>query len=255
MHLKTFAIARAALTALLFGASAQATILNEYSNLAGWTAATAAGPVTQPFTGLSGANNNAAGVTISSVNYRGYYNESVGYRTDYGDPIPAEDFGTGSIMVGGSYEVAGNGLTIYDTGIQANLLSLSGIRSLSFNFSGWRNANGFPYSYSTVGVPITLRLQVYESNLPTSSRDLVIPAGSPGAGFFGFTTSGDISGIKLMINAPTSVQASRVALDNFAYGQIAAGAVVSGGAIPEPQTYLLCAAGLLGLSLLGRRNR
>ena len=259
MHFKTFKIARAALTALLFGASAQATILNEYNTQAAWAGVTTVG-ATQNFNAAGATyTTSSAGITLAAVNYLGFYNESttIGYDTYRYTPGAAEDLGSQGIIIGGLNGRQGTGATIYNSGIRADLIAVAGIRSIGFDFSAWRNL--FPssaYVYSTSAAPIVLTLQVYESNVLADTRSLTVPAGSPLSGFYGFTTTGDISGIKLLINQPTNTESNRVALDNFAYGVIAAGAGGGGGGeIPEPQTYLLCAAGLLGLSLLGRRKR
>ncbi len=258
MHLKTFAIARAALTALIFGASAQATILNEYNTQAAWAGVTTVGATQNFDAGGSSYVTSSAGITLASVNYRGFYNEStvVGYDTYRFTPAAAgpQDLGSLGIIIGGSNGEIPKGAGVYDIGIRADVSLVSGIRSIGFNFSAWRYI-GTALTYSTAGTPIVLTLQVYESNVLTDTRNLTVPAGSPLAGFYGFTSSGDISGVRLLINSPANTDSNRVALDNFAYGAIAAGAVVPDGAIPEPQTYLLCAAGLLGVSLLGRRNR
>ena len=261
MNFNTFKIARAALTALLFGASAQATILNEYNTQAAWAGVTTVG-ATQNFN-AAGATyiTSSAGITLAAVNYLGFYNESttIGYDTYRYTPTAAEDLGSQGIIIGGSNGANGAGAAIYNTGIRADLIAVPGIRSIGFDFSAWRNlsSSGLPYVYSTLAAPIVLTLQVYESNVLADTRSLTVPVGSPMSGFYGFTTTGDISGIKLLINQPTNTESNRVALDNFAYGVIAAcaGGGGGGGEIPEPHTYLLCAAGLLGLSLLGRRNR
>ncbi|MBX9691375.1 MAG: PEP-CTERM sorting domain-containing protein, partial [Cyanobacteria bacterium] len=67
----------------------------------------------------------------------------------------------------------------------------------------------------------------------------------------GFTTDGNITGIKLTLMAPVGTEYNRVVLDNFAYATAAGGQTggTGGGEIPEPTTYLLCAAGLLGIAL------
>ena len=259
MHFNNFKIARAALTALLFGASAQATILNEYNTQAAWAGVTTVG-ATQNFN-ASGSTymTSSAGITLAAVNYLGFYNEAVAIAHDtyrY-TPTAPEDLGSQGIIIGGLNGFVGAGATIYNSGLRADVSAVTGIRSIGFDFSAWRNLQaGSTYVYSTLGTPIILTLQVYESNILTDTRNLTVPAGSPLSGFYGFTTTGDISGIKLLINQPTNTNSNRVALDNFAYGVIAAGVGGGGGGeIPEPQTYLLCAAGLLGLSLLGRRNR
>ena len=260
MHLKTFVIARAALTALLFGASAQATILNEYNTQAAWAGVTTVG-ATQNFNEAGATySGTSAGITLAAVNYLGFYNESTtssGHDTYRYTPGAAENLGSQGIIIGGLSGRQGTGATIYNSGIRADLIAVTGIRSIGFDFSAWRNlSSSGPYVYSTLAAPIVLTLQVYESSVLTDTRSLTVPVGSPLSGFYGFTTTGDISGIKLLINQPTNTENNRVALDNFAYGVIATGGGGGGGGeIPEPQTYLLCAAGLLGLSLLGRRNR
>ena len=118
MHLKTFVIARAALTALLFGASAQATILNEYNTQAAWAGVTTVGATQNFNAGGSSYVATSAGITLASVNYRGFYNEStvVGYDTYRFTPTAAgpEDLGTQGIIIGGS-----NGVTL-GNGVAAN---------------------------------------------------------------------------------------------------------------------------------------
>ncbi len=255
MQLKSFAIARAALTALILGASAQATILTETSDLPTWNAAVTS-PVTQTFNGIGTSFiSGATGIPLGGITYRGFYNESssVGYDTYlYGSPGPGENLGSGGYMVGGAFSQTGTGVSPSDTGLSVNFGSIASINTLSFNFSGWRDNLSGTRIYSTAGTPINLTLQVYEgANL--SIRTLVIPpaAGSPlnpVSGFFGFTTSGSISSIRLLISTPTNTSLNLVALDNFAYGTIATSG--GGGEIPEPQTYLLCAAGLFGAALL-----
>ncbi len=263
MQLKSFAIARAALTALILGASAQATILNEYTDLATWTAATT-GQVNQDFNGIgSPYSATSAGVTLSSINYRGFYNESstVGYDTYlYGTPPAGLTLGTGGYMMGGIAmpSVAGSGVATPDTGLRVDLSSLAAFNALSFDFSAFRNALGSGNMiYSTAGTPINLTLQVYESGSLTDTRTLTVPVGSPGAGFFGFTTTGSISGVRLLISTPTNTELNRVLLDNLSYAQAVAsgGGGGGGGEIPEPQTYLLCAAGLISVALIRRKMR
>jgi len=265
MTSKSSAMVRAVLSALFMGASAQATILNEYTDLATWTAATTS-QVNQNFNGLGTlSNGTSAGITLNSINYRGFYNESssVGYDTySYTPPVGSGD-NTGSlgIMMGGSNTINGTGSAVYDTGLRVDLGGASSIRGMAFDYSAWRGNRFSPFNqiYSTAGTPIVLTLQVYESNVLTSTKNLTVGAGSPALSFFAFTTTGNISGIRLLINTPTNTDMNRVVLDNFAYAQIAAGGGGGGGGgggeIPEPQTYLLCAAGLLGAALIRRKTR
>ncbi len=260
MHYKSFAIARAALTALILGASAQATILTETSDLPTWNAAVTS-PVTQNFNAIGTSFiPGAAGIPLGGITYRGFYNESssVGYDTYlYGSPVSSENLGSGGYMLGGAFSQTGTGASPSDTGLSVNFGSIASINALSFNFSGWRDIiQSGARIYSTAGTPINLTLQVYEgANL--SIRTLVIPpaAGSPlnpVSGFFGFTTSGSISSIRLLISTPTNTNLNLVALDNLSYATI--GTSGGGGEIPEPQTYLLCAAGLFGAALLRRKK-
>ncbi len=256
MHYKSFAIARAALTALILGASAQATILTEYTDLGSWTAATT-GQVTQNFSGAGSPYvTSLAGITLNSINYRGFYNESssVGYGTYLnGVPPLGDDFGFGAHMLGGGFGINGTGASPADTGLRVDLASLPSINALSFNFSAWRHdAISTARIYSTPGTPINLTLQVYESGSLTGTRSLLVPSGSPLSGFFGFTTSGTISSVRLLINSPTGTFGNTVALDNLSYATI--GTSGGGGEIPEPHTYLLCAAGLFGAALLRRKK-
>ena len=259
MQFKSFAIARAALTALILGASAQATILTETSDLPTWNASVTS-PVPQTFNGIGTSFvSGITGITLGGITYRGFYNESssVGYDTYlYGSPVSGENLGSGGYMVGGAFGQTGTGVSPSDTGLSVNFGSIASINALSFNFSGWRDNSTGTRINSTAGTPINLTLQVYEgANL--SIRTLVIPpaAGSPlnpVSGFFGFTTSGSISSIRLLISTPTNTGLNLVALDNLSYATIETSG--GGGSVPEPQTYLLCAAGLFGAALLRRKK-
>jgi hypothetical protein len=256
MQFKSFAIARAALTALILGASAQATILNEYSNVGAWTTATT-GQVTQGFNGFgSPFVTNSNGITLGQVKYLGFYNESSpsGYATYLeGSLTPTPSIGSGSYMVGGGLSVAGNPSNP-ETGISATLNSLAAVNALSFNFSAWREPlSGTANIYSTALNPINLTLKVYEG-VEVTTRTLTVPAGSPLSGFFGFTTAGTITSIRLLIDTPTGTAGNSVILDNFAYATAVVSGGGGGGEIPEPQTYLLCAAGLFGVALFRRKK-
>ena len=255
-------LALAALSAICLCASARATILNEYANTAAWAAVTS-GPVTQTFTAAGFTyTTSAAGITMNSVNYRGFYNESTGGGFDTYRFTPGAgstfDIGSGGVIIGGSNGVSNLGGSQYDNGIQVDISAISGIRSISFDYSGLRQSSSGsnPYIYSTVATPINLSFQLYEAAAPTvvaSTRTLVVAAGSPMSAFYGFSSTGDISKIRILIDSPNGTYQNRVILDNFAIGQIAAD--TSGGAIPEPSTYLLCAAGLFGLTLTSRKRR
>ncbi len=269
MQYKSFAIARAALTAFIFGASAQATILNEFSNVLSWTAASNV-TATQTFTGAGSYSAAATGIQLGSVNYRGFYNESTpgtsGFDTYQYTPSSGtfEDMGSGGLIIGGTNGVEGNGTGVYDNGIRVDLSSLSNITSVSFNFSAWRNTRGNANLLSTSSSPIVLTLQVFETGYAMQTRTLNVPTTTGTTnipGFFGFTTEGSITSIRLLIDAPnppgnvsTDTLSNRTLLDNFAYGQYAAGGPGPGGEIPEPQTYLLCAAGLFGAALLRHKR-
>jgi hypothetical protein len=249
----SFAIARAALTALILGASAQATILNEYTDFATWSAATGVATPQQTFSSLGSPYvTSSLGITAGSINYRGFYNESsvVGYDTYLnGSPLAGDSIGSGSYMMGGSNGAIGTGTV--DAGLRVDLSALAGLNALSFNFSAWRELTSTGARIYSGGTPINLTLQVYESGSLTSIKSLLVPSGSPVSGFFGFTTTGTISSIRLMIDTPTNTNVNRVLLDNLAYATITAPSGGGGGGeIPEPQTYLLCAAGLFGASLL-----
>ncbi len=250
------------MTALFIGASAQATIINEFTDLALWTTATT-GQVTQTFTGSTLSNTTVAGLTLDSINYRGFYNETttIGYDTLRYTPSggSSDDIGSGGILRGGNSFGVGSNIP-YDTGLFVNVNAIAGISALAFNYSGWRENNNSPFNriYSTALNPIQLRLEVMGSS-STEIRTLTVPAGNPAAAFFGFTYGGTISGIRLLITAPTGTASNVVVLDNFAYAQIAEAAggnedPPSGGDIPEPSTYLLCSAGLLILGLTSRKR-
>lgn len=259
-------IARAAMTALIVGASAQATILTEFSNVGAWTSATS-GAVTQTFTGESNAYSNlASGITRAGLNYRGFYNENVSTRYDtylYTAPS-SESMGSGVQIVGGMNGWVGDGT--YNAGIEVNLGGTPNVTSFGFDFSAYRTRTTGGYVYSTLAIPIVLSLQVYEGGVLTGTRSLTVAssAGSaPVSTYFGFQTSGSISSIKLYINTPTNTDLNRIILDNIAYGQIAAssgggeqggGGTPPTGDIPEPQTFLLC-GGVLVVAALARRAR
>ncbi len=262
MYLKSFTIARAAMTALILGASAQATILNEFSNVLSWTSASTV-TATQTFTGAGSYSAASTGIQLGSVNYRGFYNESAGtsgFDTYQYTPSSGtfEDMGSGGLIIGGSNGLEGNGAGVYDNGIRVDLSSLANITSVSFNFSAWRNTRGNANLLSTAANPIILTLQIFETGYSMQTRTLSVPTTTGTTnipGFFGFTTQGSISSVRLLIDAPnplgnvsTDTLANRTLLDNFAYGQNAEGG--GGGELPEPQTYLLCAAGLVGTILL-----
>ena len=253
-------IARAAMTALFIGASAQATIINEFTDLTGWTAATTSGTVvTQTFASVPGSITSVSSITAGSVIYAGFYNENSGGGNDtYVWSAPSAGFqtGTGAYIMGGSISsfLAGNGTA--NTGIRATLNSLSGITALAFNFSAFRFSSGGVPIYSAIGAPIVLQMDLFENGIQTGTRSLTVPVGSLGLGFMGFTTTGNITGIKLYMDAPTNTDANRIVLDNFAYASAAGEPppTSGGGEIPEPSTYLLCAVGLLGAAFLRRRS-
>jgi hypothetical protein len=251
-------IARAVMTALIVGASAQATILTEFSNVGAWTSATT-GVVTQTFTGEANAYNTTnAGLTRAGLNYRGFYNENVIplYDTYLYTPPASESMGTGVQIIGGTNGWLGNGT--YNAGIEVNLGGTPNVTSFGFDFSAFRvrtSQQGDQYVYSKLATPIVLTLQVYEGGTLTGTRNLTVANSSgsaPVATYYGFQTSGSISSIKLYIDTPTNTIINRVILDNIAYGQIAAQS--EGGQIPEPQTFLLC-GGALVLATLVRRAR
>ncbi len=261
MRFRISPLTLAALSAICVCASAQATILNEYGNTAAWAAVTS-GTVIQTFTSGSTYTTSAAGITMSSINYRGFYNESTGGGSDTYSFTPSAgstfDIGSGGVIIGGSNGSLNVGGSQYDNGIVVDLSTISGIRSISFDYSGLRQSTsvGFPFIYSTAGTPINLTFQLYEATAPAviaSTRTLVVAAGSPMSAFYGFTASADISKIRILINSPNGTDQNRVILDNFAIGQISGGG--GGSALPEPSTYLLCAAGLFGLTLTSKKPR
>lgn len=264
MALHCSSIAKGTFTAFLIAASAQATILNEYSDLSSWNAATTS-QVTQNFNGIGSLSNlTSAGVTLNSVNYLGYYNDSstIQYNTYlWGSPVAGYDIGSSGYMMGGSYtggtDAFGTGVSTPDSGLRVNVSSLAALNALSFNFSAMRFSSSGSTIYSTAGTPINLLLEVYEGGSLTSTRTLTVPTGSPSAGFFGFTTTGSISSIRLLISTPTGTDGNRVILDNLAYAQIAGGGggESGGGEVPEPQTYALCGAGLLCIAYFSRKGK
>lgn len=265
MAIQCSSIARVAIAALFIGASAQATILNEYSDLSSWNAATTS-QVTQNFNGIGSPNSlSAAGVTLNSVNYQGFYNESstVGYDTYlWGNPSAGFNFGTGGYMLGGPNSgVLGTGVSSPDSGIRIDLSGAPASNALAFDFSAFRFANpSGNVIYSTAGTPINLTLQVYEGGSLTGTRTLTVPAGSPALGFYGFTTTGTISSVRILISTPNGTDGNRIAIDNLAYAQVVQQGPgnedppPTGGDIPEPQTYLLCGAGLMAAAVLKRRK-
>lgn len=266
MQFNFASIARAAVTALLVSASAQATIINEFSNLGDWTTATT-GQVTQSFTGADLSNTTSAGLTLAGVNYLGYYTENTitSYSTVRYNPFAQVSTGTGAYMMGGNANWFGS--SGYLHGLVINLLSpVTTPQAISFNYSAFRiNNSNDAIVYSNAGNPIVLRMELFESNVLTETRNLTVPfsSGSPVAGYFGFTVSGTVSSVRLLIDSPAFSNSDRIILDNFAYAQIAAtgggneppppAGGGGGGDIPEPTTYLVTAAGLLALASLRKR--
>jgi hypothetical protein len=262
-------IARAAMTALFIGASAQATIINTYTSSGSMPAPSVAignenFDVAAPGGFTSNYNTTSAGLPRSGVNYLGFYNESTtaGHMT-YRSPGTSDpdEIGSGGLMLGGASAIF-TGLTTGDVhGLRVSFGSIPNITSLSFNYSAYRSS-GLTNIYSTTLAPITLRLEVYEAGdwvTSTGTASLPVPVGTSVAGFFGFTTTGNISGIKLYINAPSGTDTNLVILDNLAWATAAeaAGGGGTGGAgeIPEPSSYLLCAAGLFGAALIRRKSK
>ncbi len=249
------------MTAFLVSASAQATIISEFTNLGDWTNATTS-QVTQDFTGGDQSGAGAAGLTLAGVNYLGYYTETAitSYSTFRYNPVSVLSTGTGAYMMGGNN--GWNGTSGYVHGLVINLLSPATTpQAISFNYSAFRiNNSNDALVYSNAGNPIVLRMELYESNVLTETRNLSVPfsSGSPVAGYFGFTTSGTVSSVRLLIDSPAFSNTDRIILDNFAYAQIAATGggnepPPSGGDIPEPATYLVTAASLLALARLRKR--
>ncbi len=257
MHVNFVSIARAAMTALLVSASAQATIINEFTNVGAWTAATTS-QVTQTFGGSDIYNYTSAGISIDGINYLGFYSQGsgTGYSTFRMSPPAEQSIGSGGTLTGGNWlwDVTSgyvNGLVI-----ALNAPSVTP-QAIGFNFSAFRQrTSNDAYVYSTASTPIVLNFELYESNILTETRSLTVPfsAGSPVAGYFGFTTSGTVTSIRLLIDSPSTTYIDRVILDNFAYAQIAASGGEEppsgggGGEIPEPATYFITAAGLFLLA-------
>ncbi len=208
---------------------------------------------------LYGANRyNFASPLVSVV---GYYNDSasptsaITLQVDASSGLaPEYEFNSGAVMAGGA---VAPGTGAYNTGLIADFNGATGIRSVSFNYSGlWYNSGGAAI-FPTGNV---LQLWVYEgtgpglgTGVPLAPVVLSVPT-NPTLGFFGFTTTGDIAGIRLVINTPTNMFDGKSILDNLSFGQIL-DTGGSGSALPEPSTYLLCAAGLFGLTLTSRKRR
>lgn len=269
-------MALAALSAICVCVPAQATIINQYSTLSSWQAATAASPSLNDFNSTTagaaiakgnltykvGNNaNNAYNFTTPLVSVLGYYNDnangsSITLQVNSSASVgPEFEYNSGALMAGGGNSFAA-GTGAYNTGLIANFNSASGIRSVSFNYAGlWYNSGSAP----VFPTGSSLQLWVYEgatpgigASAPTQTVNLSIPS-NPTLGFFGFTTTGDIGGIRLVINTPTNMFDGKAIFDNLSFGQIAA---TSGGAdLPEPGTCLLCAAGLLGLTIVRRARK
>jgi hypothetical protein len=272
MYFKFFRTAPAAFAALVLVASAQATIISTYNSSGSMpAAATLLGSDnfdTGPAGVLANLSTSAAGLTRGSLNYVGFYNESsgIGYDNAYrstgaGEP---DNIGSGGVMMGGPSSIFGGLNTGFDHGLRISFGSIAGVTYVSFNYSAFRILNPSDVNvYSTVSNPITLRLAVQSGGVWTgvgSMPLLTVPAGTTDPGFFGFTTDGDISGVKLYIDSPAGTHTNRVILDNLVFGTAATAGggdpAPFGGAgdgIPEPSTYILCAAGLFGAALYRRR--
>ncbi|MFN7544044.1 MAG: hypothetical protein ACK5TN_14765 [Acidobacteriota bacterium] len=272
MQMKIFRIAHAVFAALVFVVSAQATIISTFNSSGSMPAAATllgsddfnTGPV-----GLPGNyTTTSVGLTRGSLNYLGFYNESggIGYDNTYRSPGTSEPdtMGTGGgVMMGGPSNIFGGLNAGFEHGLQISFGSLAGVTYVSFNFSAFRILDpSDALVFSTVANPITLRLAVQSGGVwtaPASMPILTVAAGTTEPSFFGFTTAGDVSGVKIYIDGPAGTHTNRVILDNLVFGTAATGEVQSpagngtGDSIPEPSTYLLCAVALFGTALYRRR--
>lgn len=271
MQMQTLQVARAAFAALAFVFSAEATIISTFNNSGSMPAAATllgsddfnTGPV-----GLPGNyTTTSVGLTRGSLNYLGFYNESggIGYDNTYRSPGTSEPdtMGTGGVMMGGPSNVFGGLNAGFTHGLRISFGSLAGVTYVSFDFSAFRILDpSDAFVYSTMVNPITLRLAVQSGGVwtaPASMPILTVAAGTTEPSFFGFTTAGDVSGVKIYIDGPAGTHTNRVILDNLVFGTAATGEVQSpagngtGDSIPEPSTYLLCAVALFGTALYRRR--
>jgi hypothetical protein len=271
MQQKTFGIIRAGFAAFVFIVSAQATIISTYNSSGSMPAAATLLGSDDFNTGPAGIPNNytttSAGLTRGSLNYLGFYNESsgLGYDNTYRSTGTAEPdtLGTGGVMMGGPSGIFGALNSGFDHGLRISFGSVSGVTYVSFDYSAFRILNPSDVTvYSTLGAPISLRLAVQSGGVWTAAGSMPILTVAPGTtqpAFFGFTTAGEISGVKLYIDSPAGTHTNRVIIDNLVYGTAAAAGGVppppssgTGDSIPEPSTYILCATVLFGAALYRR---
>ena len=155
-----------------------------------------------------------------------------------------------------SYTATANGgFTIFDFGLDPELLARSSAATMVFNgFTGAPSAIGGNFWGNDSAINQTLStnfvLEVSDSNGGTLS---VIVGGNGFSNFVGFTTdSGSITSLSIAAQLPNTAQA-RVTVDNFTLGANAA--LLPPAPIPEPETYAMMLAGLGLMGFVARRRK
>ena len=155
-----------------------------------------------------------------------------------------------------SYTATANGgFTIFDFGLDPELLARSSAATMVFNgFTGAPSAIGGNFWGNDFAINQTLAtnfvLEVSDSNGGTLS---VIVGGNGFSNFVGFTTdSGSITSLSIAAELPNTAGAS-VTVDNFTLGANAA--LLPPAPIPEPETYAMMLAGLGLTGFVARRRK
>jgi hypothetical protein len=257
MNFKQVGFARAALTALAMCAPSGAAIIDQFTSSSVFLAANP-GLTFMDFSRASGTLAFASGTNTLTVpsftpTFQGFYNESATSASSTlwinGTTVyPQFNFGSGGVMMGGANSA--NGTAAMNTGLKVNFSA--GTRAVGFSYAAVYGESA-PYVYPTSG---NLQLRVIETGNVASFVNLALPGTAQTLGYFALTTSTDIVRIELVGNFPTNRADGRTVVDNLSFGAAAAapgGGEVGTGELPEPQTYAISAAGLLGLVVLSRR--
>lgn len=257
------------LTVFCFSLPAGASVINTYNDLLSWQAATDPnGRVDMAF------NSNPAWTTgglldpyyqssTSSPAYSAGGVDVTGFWTTSGSALQnltqwvlfdatnapqfaPYHFGPNAVIVGGAPGVSAGGNANAAAGLALGLGSQTGITSLAFSYSRLDfDGSGF------TGYGSTAVLEVYEGGNLTGTINLSVPTGqNPNQlGFVGFRTSGDISGIRLLVPNATDTAFSVAAVYDLSFG-----ATSPTADLPEPSNGLVALSAVVGLYLLRRRS-
>jgi hypothetical protein len=256
-----------ALATLLSTVAAPAAILDVYSDRASWEAALQASPTTLGMTNSFGFNTTASGLSESGTSFVGFYNEATSgyftYRDNPGSNLPNLNLGTfGFVMIGGGSTSASQ----YNAGF--TITPLGGLTGIGFDFGSYAD-NGSTRINSTSSTQFLIRVAEGGNGYVDY---YVNGVNRPNLGFFGITTTGNISGIQILTtNIGGAGYTTYAVVDNFSYGLATqptgggedpppSGGGEGGGGdpgntdLPEPSTYALAGLGLLTMVYLRRRK-